>query len=397
MKLKKILTLGLSLVLFTASITPQYKAFADNEAKNEVKNEVKNETAKEAKKKSKENELDLVMAGDVLLHTRLAYWSEDGKGGYDFNPIFKLIKPIIKKADLAIVNQETILGGKELGVSGYPTFNGPYELGDAIANAGFDVVLQSNNHSLDRGKQGIYNCLNFWKKYPKIKTVGINTSEAQKKKLCIYKKNGIKVAILNYTYGTNGIPLPKGMPYAVNYLVKDEVINDIKRAEKEADFTIVCPHWGTEYYRGITDYQKTWSKIFVENGVDLVLGAHPHVIEPIKYVTDKKTGHKMLVYYSLGNFVNSTMSDGRVGDRYVGGLAKVKLKRGADNKVRIVKYGVKATVMHNGGTKYGSRVYPLSKYTEELAKKNVMKAQDYMFSLDFCKKVCNEVWGKIWD
>ena len=393
MKLKKILTLWLSLVLFTVNITPQYKAFADNE----VGNEVKNETAKEAKKKSKENELDLVMAGDVLLHTRLAYWSEDGKGGYDFNPIFKLIKPIIKKADLAIVNQETILGGKELGVSGYPTFNGPYELGDAIAGAGFDVVLQSNNHSLDRGKQGIYNCLNFWKKYPKIKTVGINTSEAQKKKLCIYKKNGIKVAILNYTYGTNGIPLPKGMPFAVNYLVKDEVINDIKRAEKEADFTIVCPHWGTEYYRGITDYQKTWSKIFVENGVDLVLGAHPHVIEPIKYVTDKKTGHKMLVYYSLGNFVNSTMSDGRVGDRYVGGLAKVKLKRGTDNKVRIAKYGVKATVMHNGGTRFGSSVYPLSKYTEELAKKNVMKTQDYMFSLNFCKKVCNEVWGKLWD
>lgn len=393
MKLKKILTLWLSLVLFTVNITPQYKAFADNE----VGNEVKNETAKEAKKKSKENELDLVMAGDVLLHTRLAYWSEDGKGGYDFNPIFKLIKPIIKKADLAIVNQETILGGKELGVSGYPTFNGPYELGDAIANAGFDVVLQSNNHSLDRGKQGIYNCLNFWKKYPKIKTVGINTSEAQKKKLCIYKKNGIKVAILNYTYGTNGIPLPKDMPYAVNYLVKDEVINDIKRAEKEADFTIVCPHWGTEYFRGISDYQKIWSKIFVENGVDLVLGAHPHVIEPIKYVTDKKTGHKMLVYYSLGNFVNSTMSDGRVGDRYVGGLAKVKLKRGTDNKVRIAKYGVKATVMHNGGTRFGSSVYPLTQYTEELAKKNVMKAQDNMFSLNFCKKVCNEVWGKLWD
>ena len=393
MKLKKIVTLWLSLVLFTANITSQYKAFADNE----VGNEVKNETAKEAKQKSKENELDLVMAGDVLLHTRLAYWSEDGKGGYDFNPIFKLIKPIIKKADLAIVNQETILGGKELGVSGYPTFNGPYELGDAIANAGFDVVLQSNNHSLDRGKQGIYNCLNFWKKYPKIKTVGINTSEAQKKKLCIYKKNGIKVAILNYTYGTNGIPLPKDMPYAVNYLVKDEVINDIKRAEKEADFTIVCPHWGTEYFRGISDYQKIWSKIFVENGVDLVLGAHPHVIEPIKYVTDKKTGHKMLVYYSLGNFVNSTMSDGRVGDRYVGGLAKVKLKRGTDNKVRIAKYGVKATVMHNGGTRFDSSIYPLTQYTEELAKKNVMKTQDYMFSLNFCKKVCNEVWGKLWD
>ena len=282
-------------------------------------------------------------------------------------------------------------------MTGYPTFNGPYELGDALVNAGFDVVLHSNNHALDRGKQGIYNCLNFWKKYPKIKTVGINTSEAQKKKLCIYEKNGIKVAILNYTYGTNGIPLPKDMPYAVNYLNKKEVISDIKRAEKEADFTIVCPHWGTEYLRGISDYQKAWSQIFVENGVDLVLGCHPHVIEPIKYVTDKKTGHKMLVYYSVGNFVNSTMSNGRVSDRYIGGLAKVKLKRGADNKVRIAKYGVKATVMHNGGTKFGSRVIPLSSYTDKLAKKNVMKAQDYMFSVKLCKEICNEVWGKLWD
>lgn len=387
MKIKKIIALGLAVALFSVNVT----------AVDEVLAEGKNKVSSAAKTNSKEGELDLVMAGDVLLHLRLAYWSDNGKGGYDFNPIFKTIKPLIEKADLAIVNQETILGGKELKVTGYPTFNGPYELGDALVNAGFDVVLHSNNHALDRGKQGIYNCLNFWKKYPKIKTVGINTSEAQKKKLCIYEKNGIKVAILNYTYGTNGIPLLKDMPYAVNYLNKKEVISDIKRAEKEADFTIVCPHWGTEYLRGISDYQKAWSQIFVENGVDLVLGCHPHVIEPIKYVTDKKTGHKMLVYYSVGNFVNSTMSNGRVSNRYIGGLAKVKLKRGADNKVRIAKYGVKATVMHNGGTKFGSRVIPLSSYTDKLAKKNVMKAQDYMFSVKLCKEICNEVWGKLWD
>jgi hypothetical protein len=387
MKIKKIIALGLAVALFSVNVT----------AVDEVLAEGKNKVSSAAETNSKEGELDLVMAGDVLLHLRLAYWSDNGKGGYDFNPIFKTIKPLIEKADLAIVNQETILGGKELKVTGYPTFNGPYELGDALVNAGFDVVLHSNNHALDRGKQGIYNCLNFWKKYPKIKTVGINTSEAQKKKLCIYEKNGIKVAILNYTYGTNGIPLPKDMPYAVNYLNKKEVISDIKRAEKEADFTIVCPHWGTEYLRGISDYQKAWSQIFAENGVDLVLGCHPHVIEPIKYVTDKKTGHKMLVYYSVGNFVNSTMSNGRVSDRYIGGLAKVKLKRGADNKVRIAKYGVKATVMHNGGTKFGSRVIPLNIYTDKLAKKNVMKAQDYMFSVKLCKEICNEVWGKLWD
>ena len=153
MKIKKIIALGLAVALFSVNVT----------AVDEVLAEGKNKVSSAAETNSKEGELDLVMAGDVLLHLRLAYWSDNGKGGYDFNPIFKTIKPLIEKADLAIVNQETILGGKELKVTGYPTFNGPYELGDALVNAGFDVVLHSNNHALDRGKQGIYNCLNFWK------------------------------------------------------------------------------------------------------------------------------------------------------------------------------------------------------------------------------------------
>ena len=376
MKLKKLVILGFTIISCTINTFTIQTALAET---------------------VKENELDIVMAGDVLLHTRLNKWSEDGKGGYDYKPIFKKIKPYIEEADLAIVNQETILGGKELGITGYPSFNGPYEAGDALVDTGFDVILNSNNHSLDRGKKGIYNCLNFWKKYPQIKTVGINLSWKQKNKLCIYEKNGIKVAILNYTYGTNGIPLPKGMPYAVNYLNEKEVVSDIKRAEKAADFTIVCPHWGTEYDRGISSYQEYWSQIFAENGADLVLGCHPHVIEPIKYVKGKKTGHKMLVYYSLGNFINATDSSGRVADRYVGGLAKVTLKKDAKNKIKISKYGVKALVMHNTGTRYGSRVYPLSSYTVKLANKNIMKKQDYTFSLSFCKKLCNQIWGKLWD
>ena len=375
MKLKKVVIFALITFIFMVNAFSANIVFAD----------------------SKENELNIVMAGDVLLHDRLNKWSENGEGGYDYNPIFKKVKPYIKEADLAIVNQETILGGKELGITGYPSFNGPYEAGKALVNAGFDVILSSNNHSLDRGKRGIYNCLNFWKRYPQIKTVGISLSEKQKQTLCIYEKNGIKVAILNYTYGTNGIKLPGDMPYAVNYLNKKEVISDIKRAKKDADFTIVCPHWGTEYNRGISDYQKYWSKIFVKNGVDLVLGCHPHVIEPIKYVKDKKTGHKTLIYYSLGNFINATDSDGNVADRYVGGLAKIILKKDENNKVRIDKYGVKAIVMHNSGKRYGSRVYPLSDYTEKLADKNIMKRQDSSFSLSFCKKICDQVWGKLWD
>ena len=164
--------------------------------------------------------IQIIMVGDMLMHERVMESGLLEDGTYNFDHIFVNVKDTIENADLAIVNQETILGGSELGLSGYPAFNSPYELGDSLVNAGFDVILHATNHTLDKGKTGVLNCMNFWdNNYPNITYLGINKSQEEwNTNIFIYEQEGIKIAILNYTYGTNGINPPSDMPYIVNYL-----------------------------------------------------------------------------------------------------------------------------------------------------------------------------------
>lgn len=344
-------------------------------------------------------EISLIMVGDILLHTPVEESAEQEDGSYNFDAIFSNVSADIAEADIALVNQEVIIGGEELGISGYPCFNAPYEAGDALVNAGFDVVLHGTNHALDQGKKGITNCLNFWKKnYPEIAVLGINDSAESQDTIYIYEKDGIKIAILNYTYGTNGIALPTEMPYAVDLLDEDKVVADILKAEELADFTIVCPHWGTEYKLDTDSWQKKWSKIFLENGVDLVIGTHPHVIEPIEVYTDENTGNEMLVYYSLGNFVNWTASSGDgIAKRMIGGMADVTIGLNENEEVCILDYGVTALVCHLTEGTNGVSTYYLADYSEDLAEKNAICSQDGNFSYEYCVNLCNEVWEDKWN
>lgn len=346
--------------------------------------------------------ISLVMVGDILLHTPVEESALQSDGSYDFTGIFANLQEEIRGADLAIVNQEVILGGQELGISGYPAFNGPYEAGDALAAAGFDVICHATNHALDKGKKGLLNCIDFWReKYPEIAVLGIHDSMESQDTVYIYEQEGMRIAILNYTYGTNGIPLPEDMPYGVDLLEEGKVIRDLQAAEEMADFTIVCPHWGTEYELGISPQQEKWTKIFWENGADLVLGTHPHVIEPIRWVTDEEDAgmgvgegdQGMLVYYSLGNFVNWTSGTGEgVANRMVGGMAQVTLERGEDGRVEIAEYGILPVVCHVEEGCNGVTVYALSEYTGELAGKNGIAKQDPAFSLEYCEELCRRVW-----
>ena len=234
-------------------------------------------------------EITLVMVGDILLHTPVAESGRLENGGYDFSAVFAEMKGEIQEADLALVNQEVIIGGEELGVSGYPAFNAPYELGDALADTGFDVVLHATNHALDKGKKGIVNCLSFWREnYPDMAVLGIHDREEGQQEIYIYEQDGIQIAILNYTYGTNGIPLPADMPFAVDMLDRERVAEDLRRAGELADFIVVCPHWGTEYVLNATKEQEDWAAFFAANGADLILGTHPHVIEPIEWISGKE-------------------------------------------------------------------------------------------------------------
>lgn len=342
-------------------------------------------------------EIAIVMVGDILLHTPVAESGMQEDGSYNFDAVFENVKDEIAAADLAIVNQEVIIGGEELGITGYPSFNAPYELGDALVDAGFDVVLHATNHTLDKGSKGVKNCLNFWESsYPDIVVLGMNESqEEQDNPIYVYEQDGISVAILNYTYGTNGIPMPMDMPFAVNLLDEKKVTEDIKKAEELADFTIVCPHWGTEYRLTPSAEQKRWINIFLENGADLVIGTHPHVIEPIEWVSDDN-GNEMLVYYSLGNFVNWTSSSGEgIANRMVGGMAEVTLCKNEDGEVYISDYGVEPLVCHLREGTNGVTTYFLSDYSQQLASENMIIMQDSEFSIEYCENLCEEVWGEI--
>ena len=340
----------------------------------------------------------LVMAGDILLHTRIHEYSKQADGSYNYDAIFANLAEEISAADVALVNQEVIIGGEELGISGYPSFNAPQEVGDALATAGFDVVLHATNHALDKKGKGVLNTLQFWEEnYPEIGVLGIHDSEEDREEIYITEIEGIRIAILNYTYGTNGIAMPKGMPYAVDMLEKTAVKEDIRRAKEQADIVIVCPHWGTEYRLTPDERQKQWTELFLEEGVDLVLGTHPHVIEPVELLMNPETGEQMPVFYSIGNFVNWTSGKGEgVANRMVGGMPTILLERDENGTAYVADYSITAIVCHVEKKTNGITVYPLSEYTEELAGQNAIKNQDPQFSLEYCTNLCNEIWGDLW-
>lgn len=342
--------------------------------------------------------VSIIMVGDVLLHEKVAESGKRDDGTYNYDHFFANVKDEIQGADIAIVNQEVILGGKELGLTGYPSFNGAFEVGDAEANVGFNVVLHATNHALDKGKTAVLNCIDFWKtKHPDIGMIGIYDSQESRDSIYVTEKNGIKVAILNYTYGTNGIPLPSDMPYAVNMLDETTVRSDVAKAKQMADFVIVAPHWGTEYTHDIVDYQKRWTDIFADCGVDLVIGTHPHVVEPVETV--EKNGHSMLVYYSIGNFINSTAETGSgIADRMLGAMATVTIEKDeSGGAVKISDYGVIPLVTHVKTGQAQITTYKLSDYTQEMAAQNEIVASDPAFSLEYCKNICRNVFKNLYN
>lgn len=344
-------------------------------------------------------EIDLIAVGDVLLHDNVSNSGKMEDGTYNYDHLFKNVKEDVKAADIAMVNQEVILGGTELGLSGYPTFNGAFEVGDALYEAGFNVILHATNHTLDKGKKGVLNCMNYWKTtHPDVAVLGINESEeAQENSIYVYKKGDIRVAVLNYTYGTNGIPLPSDMPYIVNLLDEEKMAKDIAKAKEISDFVIVAPHWGIEYTHKPSDSEKYYADFFLKQGVDLVIGTHPHVIQPVEMLEDAATGHKMLVYYSLGNFINSTADSGRgTADRMVGAMAKVTITNDEEGNVFIKEYGVEPLVTQMLFGRGEITTYKLSDYTKELADNNGIRQRDSVFSLEWCQELCKEVFGELY-
>ena len=343
-----------------------------------------------------DDSITLVMVGDMLMHMPVNRSGIKSDGDIDFSHLFTYTKRFISDADIALVNQEVILGGEELGISGYPMFNTYFEVGDAIADAGFDVVLHATNHAVDRGKEGLLNCMSYWENhYPEIAYLGIHDEADEQDEIYVYEKNGIRISFLNYTYGTNGLPLPSDMPYAVNLMDKEKMADDIKKANEISDFIVVCPHWGTEYVLKASAYQKDFAQFFLENGVDLVIGTHPHVIEPVEILKDD-FGNEMLVYYSLGNYVNSTASEENdIGKRMLGAMAEVTVTRDDQGNVVIDSYDAHPIVTYVSANKKTISVFPMEMFNDELAKKSFTIKLDTNFSKKYLEDIWNSVIGNL--
>ena len=264
-------------------------------------------------KEESDSKLSLIMVGDNLIHDKIYNYAYRG-GKYDFRSIFELIKPIVSNYDLAYYNQETILGGSDIGLSSYPAFNSPYEVGDAMIDCGFNLVSLATNHTLDRGEKAIINSRNYWNSKSNVMAVGSYSSMNERNKVDIRETNGIKYTLLNYTYGTNGINVPSGKDYLVNIWpvtgsnpgsdskyqeYKKTIKEDIDRVRDKVDLLMVAMHWGIEYENTPNSYQEDMAKYLNSLGVNIIIGTHPHVIQPVTYVNDT------LVIYSLGNFLSA--------------------------------------------------------------------------------------------
>ena len=282
--------------------------------------------------------ISLIMAGDNLINDKLYNAAKKDDGSYDFKSMYSYIKDIVKNYDLAYYNQETILGGSEIGVSSYPAFNSPYEVGDATIDTGFNLVSLATNHTLDRGEKAIINSLNYWNNKSNVLTSGSYLSNNDRNKVNIKEANNITYTMLNYTYGTNGIKVPEGKEYLVNIWpctgnnpdndtkyqeYKEVVKEDILRVRDKVDLLIVAMHFGVEYTHVPTNYQIDMAEFLSSLGVDIIIGTHPHVIMPITYINDT------LVIYSLGNFLSAQDTNNDY-NTTVGLLSSIKITKNID-------------------------------------------------------------------
>ena len=335
--------------------------------------------------KNENAKVTLLATGDNLIHNTLISAGEQSDGTLNYDSLYANIKPEIEKFDISVIDQETVLGGSAFEYSGYPTFNTPWEVGEAAIRAGFDVFNYATNHTMDMGWGGIENELAFFADNKEAVALGVNANEDDYNKITYYEKNGITFAMLNYTYGTNGIALPDDKPWCVNLLDKDKVTKDLKEAREHADFVIVFPHWGTEYSFEVSDYQEEYTKLFSDMGVDLVIGCHPHVIEPVKWVTNESTGKKMLVYYSLGNFISHQIDL----ENLLGGMAEVTIEK-RDGKTEITSAKFVPVVCHynrNENGKFAFNVYKLGDYNDDLANTHAQQGG----TVEYFTKLVNDV------
>lgn len=334
--------------------------------------------------------VSFVAVGDNLIHdTVYEQAAARSSGGYDFSYAYENVASRIKEPDIAILNQETIIS-TEHNVSSYPMFNSPVEVGEEMLKIGFDVFNIATNHSLDCGEKGLISAINFWKSKNVI-TTGAYLNEAERSQIAMNEVNGVKIAYLGFTESTNGLSLPDDTEVVLVRATDETLLQEkIMRAKQAADVVVVNAHWGNEYTHEPTQEQRDLAQKLASWGADVIIGTHPHVIQPVEYI-ENTDGRRTLVAYSLGNFISAQNR----GPRMLGGMLNFDIvKNNNTGKIEIENVTFSGVVTHYGYGSSNIRIYMLDDYTEELASKHGVKSKTASFSLQYLKDIMNEVIDK---
>ena len=350
---------------------PGYPIDVDGQAPT---NQVQADTEVVTEEVFKPTSAKLVAVGDNLMHRSCTLSAKNADGTYDFTKHFANMADIFKAADLAVISQDTVLGGIELGATSTETgiFNTAVELADGMADAGINVVLAANNHIMDEGSAGLNTMMSYFStKYPDITLLGVNNSREAKDEPVYVETNNIKIAMINYSYGSNQTADLDASPYLLNQYDEDWLSDILKQAREEADFIIAFPFWGEQNSMDYTQEQERQAQFLADNGVDLIIGSYPHVVEPVKWIT-AENGDRTLVYYSLGNFqsIQNTL------ENMLGGQANITISKEEDG-THISDYSLDFVVTHyeqRESSEYYDIVttYPLADYTSDLAARHGM-------------------------
>ena len=333
--------------------------------------------------------VSFVCVGDNLIHEQiLRSLEKDAAGRYIFDELYAPVKDKISAADIAFVNQETVCGGEELQLSDWPRFNSPHEVLDGLRETGFNWISTANNHSLDRDEKGICSQLDYISGLEGVVQTGTHATKEDSETPLVLTVNGIRVGIASYTFGTNGILPPPGKEYLVDLIDESALRADMILLTEESDIQIVAMHWGEEYSREPADEQMRLAQTLADWGVDVIIGAHPHVVQTPAFLKGAD-GNTTLVYYSLGNFISSQAEP----DLMLGAMARFEIgydKVSREAKFRIAEAIPIVTHISSDYRNYG--VYMLEDYSETLAEDHALAGIG--LSRGFLSARAREVFGK---
>ncbi|MDR0557672.1 MAG: CapA family protein [Treponema sp.] len=332
------------------------------------------------------NYLTIAAVGDNLYHDPMITLITK-QNPVDPSDFYSEIAPLIENVDIAFVNQETVLAGKDFGYSGYPQFNTPQIVGEALIATGFNVVNHATNHIMDKGEKAVFATMDFWDKYPEIACLGVHRSEEASGKPVIIEKNNITIGFLSYTYGTNGLPLPKSKPYLVPLINDQRIVKDLAALRPNCDLLIVSMHWGEEYRLQPNKEQARLAQLLADHKADIIIGHHPHVLEPAVFLTGKE-GNTTFCVYSLGNFLSAQAESPTL----LGGMLTLRVKK-HEGAISIESAGILPLVTHYERGYTNFKVYPLYAYFSETAAKHLRALQGKNVSVRYFTALAKQVLG----